>query len=128
MWKIDAPHPDENPRELVGHEQSITDLRFVEGSTLLASTSNDATVRLWHLDAGTVATLRGHDQVVRELLLTRDAEWLVSVGDDGSARLWPMTATSFAARICDAIGTPVPDPLHVELFGAAAADAFCIPR
>ena len=72
-----------------GHADTVTSLAFDPGGTLLASASNDATVRIWDWKARrTTAILRGHAGPVNALAFAPDGFHLISGGRDGTLRLW----------------------------------------
>ncbi|MGC9468279.1 MAG: WD40 repeat domain-containing protein [Anaerolineae bacterium] len=79
----------EIPR-LRGHRGEITGMVFVPGSDLLASSSRDATLRLWDAKSGRMeATLAGHREAVLGLAVSDDGRTLASAGGwDRNVRLW----------------------------------------
>lgn len=130
VWDLEAAHPDETARPLVGHAQTITDLVFVDHD-VLASASNDGTVRLWQLASATSIVLEGHDGPVKRLLTAPGSsadpspQWLVSISYDGSARLWPTAGESLATRICDVIGVAADRSVLAALLGPRAPAPGC---
>lgn len=104
IWDLESEHPDESPRPLVGHEQSVTALAFSQDPQVLISASNDATVRLWRLDTDRALVLRGHDGVVSALRLSPQGEYAISASFDGTVRAWPLTHESLARHLCDVVG------------------------
>jgi WD40 repeat protein len=61
-----SPQHSLQQRVLNGHTKPVHHLTFSPDSTLLASSSFDETVRLWHVEDGTlIHTLSGHGDDVR---------------------------------------------------------------
>lgn len=60
------------PRVLTGHTGAVSSVSFHPGEPLLASGSEDRTIRLWDLDSGlAMVTLRGHLGAVEDLAFGR---------------------------------------------------------
>ncbi len=82
------------PRPLAGHQTEVWSLSFSHDGSLLASGSDDHTIKIW--DVGTeqeLLTLNGHSQTVTSLAFfrdTRDDDRLVSVSLDGRIILWEL--------------------------------------
>ena len=87
--------------DVAGHTSQIVCLAFKPNSYLLASGSQDNTVRIW--DVGDrdnlrhVRTLRGHTDDVNSVAWSPDGRTLASASDDGTVRLWnPNNGINFA--------------------------------
>ncbi|MGB3717250.1 MAG: hypothetical protein WA996_22740, partial [Candidatus Promineifilaceae bacterium] len=56
---------------------------------LLASTSNDRTLRLWDADSGeNLARLAGHEDLAIRSAFNPDGSLIASVSWDGTVRIW----------------------------------------
>ncbi|MCR9166368.1 MAG: FHA domain-containing protein [Nannocystaceae bacterium] len=122
VWDLTSSHPDEKPRELVGHQQSVTGLAFTRDNEVLASASNDQTIRLWRLDTGRELVLPGHDGVVSSLSVVDDGALLVSSGFDGTVRVWPLAHRSFTALVCEVVDSRLAPGEAAQALGVPVAD------
>ncbi|GJN78669.1 hypothetical protein PLIIFM63780_002178 [Purpureocillium lilacinum] len=74
---------------LEGHDQGVTSVAFSPDSALVASGSNDRTIRLWRVATGEcVQTLKGHDQGVSSVAFSPDSTLVASDSGDQTIRLW----------------------------------------
>ncbi|MFH0902056.1 MAG: protein kinase [Pseudomonadota bacterium] len=74
--------------ELTGHTAKVSGLSFDASGKLVASASNDATVRVWDVDSGKERlVLAGHDSVVSRVMFGAEGQ-LLSAGFDGTVRQW----------------------------------------
>ncbi|MFJ3338626.1 trypsin-like peptidase domain-containing protein [Streptomyces sp. NPDC086766] len=94
VWAVGAPHAEDIVLE--GHTAWINALCPVPvgDRTLLASASNDHTIRLWDVDTGEpLRVLAGHTGPVRALACLTDSDQtlLASADTDHTIRLWDVT-------------------------------------
>ena len=87
----------------VGHTDRVNSLTFKPNSYLLASGSDDNTIRIWNMDLAlgsarsAVRTLRGHTADVNSVAWSPDGRTLASASSDGTVRLWnPNNGINFA--------------------------------
>lgn len=89
IWGLDF---GDTHRTLHGHEDSITDLRFVRRTHNFFTTSKDGTVRYWDGDRfEQILYLPGHSAEVNCLAISRTGAFVLSGGMDRQVRVWERT-------------------------------------
>ncbi len=77
------------PRIIRAHQNRVTSVAFSPNGQLLASGSDDQTIKLWRISDGTLKdTLAGHTGYVYEVAFSPDDSLLASVSQDKTVRLW----------------------------------------
>jgi WD40 repeat protein len=80
-------------RLFLGHSRSVRSVAFSPDGKLLASGSNDHTVRLWEVSNGKqLALLKGHSTGVNSVVFSPDGKQVASSADDGTIRLWEVSS------------------------------------
>ncbi len=80
---------DETHRTLYGHEDSVTDLKFVRRTHNFFTTSKDNTVRYWDGDRfEQILILSGHFAEVSCLSVSRTGAFVMTGGLDRQVRVW----------------------------------------
>ncbi len=73
---------------LTGHTRYVTCLAIILNDGLLASGSDDKTIKIWNLKAGTqIKTLTNHKAKITSLLDLKDAR-LASTSEDNTLKIW----------------------------------------
>lgn len=94
VW--DAPSPPNawgKPRVLKDHTDSITCVAWRPGTSELATTSTDKTVRIWDASAGKVTqVLKDHVDAVFGVAYSADGKWMATCSADRTAKLYELPA------------------------------------
>ncbi len=72
-----------------GYDKTITALSFSQDSKMLATASEDGTVKILSIpDGNPITTLRGHKGSVTSVSFSPDQKLLATASEDGSAKIW----------------------------------------
>jgi WD40 repeat protein len=87
LWEVES---GESRAVLRGHSNGVFWTRFLDGGRMLASGSEDRTVKFWAVEAALAErdVITAHTGGVESLAFTPDGQTLVSGGTDGGIRRW----------------------------------------
>ena len=88
MWLWDV-NTGECLYTLQGHANKVRTVAFSRQGNILASGSDDQTVRLWDVCTGQcLQILQGHTNQIRSVGFSPDGQIVASVSDDQTVKLW----------------------------------------
>jgi WD40 repeat protein len=73
---------------LQAHYQGVLGISFSPDGQMLASASEDKTVKLWSRDGTLLRTIKGHEDKVWDVSFSPDGQILATACKDGTVKLW----------------------------------------
>ena len=85
---------------LLGHKKGVNMLTFSPNSRVLATASDDKTVKLWDCSNGQlIATLTGPEGGIYDLKFSPNGQTLATLSDDKKPRLWNVATAQLQATL-----------------------------
>lgn len=94
LWKLESNRQGKLKlvpfRSLEEHNDLVLKVSFSQDSQLLASASQDGTIKIWTREGKLITTLRKHNSGVSSVSFSRDEEILASASYDREVLLWKL--------------------------------------
>jgi WD40 repeat protein len=94
IWRLTALGHYCCQETLIAHDGPILSLAFHKEGRSFASSSTDATIKLWNLQTGCSEMLQGHSRWVKGLAYSPDGATLASCGQDETIKLWSLAVNN----------------------------------
>ncbi|MEM7713223.1 MAG: CHAT domain-containing protein [Cyanobacteria bacterium P01_A01_bin.68] len=79
---------------LIGHDASVNSVSFSDDGRLLASGSQDKTIKIWRRDGELLQTLKGHKDGIFSVIFSPDNQFLIAASFDNTVSLWRYNSTT----------------------------------
>lgn len=73
---------------LEGHNEEVRSVSFSPNGKILATASDDNTVRLWSIDGRELKKLSGQNQLFRSVRFSPDGQTIAAISADNTVKLW----------------------------------------
>ncbi|MEP7287301.1 MAG: WD40 repeat domain-containing protein [Chloroflexota bacterium] len=93
IWDTTTNNPSKQlVKTLEGHSGGVVTVAWKPASKILASSSQDTTIRIWDIETGlTLYTLTEHKYPIASVKWSPDGNFLASADDDGRIIIWKQT-------------------------------------
>jgi WD40 repeat protein/energy-coupling factor transporter ATP-binding protein EcfA2 len=80
--------------QLSGHEDTVTSVNYSSNGELIASASQDKTIKIWHSNGKLLQTLTAHQDGVFKVFFSDDNQFMIAASFDNTVTLWRYNSES----------------------------------
>jgi WD40 repeat protein len=73
---------------LIGHKGRVNSVAFSPDGQIIASGSDDKTIKLWNKNGGLLTTILAHDDEITSVVFSEDGQMIASSSDDRTVKTW----------------------------------------
>jgi AAA-like domain/WD domain, G-beta repeat len=73
---------------LIGHKGRVNSVAFSPDGEMIASGSDDKTIKLWDKNGGLSTTILAHDDEITSVIFSKDGQTIASSSDDRTVKIW----------------------------------------
>jgi WD40 repeat protein len=89
--------------QLATHEDEVRDVSFSPDGQMIATGSQDKTVKLWTVTGREIATFTGHEDLVRSVKFSPTGKTIATASWDGNVKLWTTEGKLIATLLANKI-------------------------
>lgn len=101
IWEIGKNNEYNEIKTLIGHTDGITSLSFNANGSILASSSEDNTVRIWNMDDHTlIKEITGHSEKVNTVAFSPKSKLIITSSNDNKVKIIENNLNHLLATSC----------------------------
>jgi WD40 repeat protein/uncharacterized caspase-like protein len=89
IWRNNHDGTQKLIHTLLGHQATISQIKYSPDGKIIASASWDQTIKLWQAQTGElINTLKGDQDGINSIVFSPDSQTLISAGEDKTIKIW----------------------------------------
>ncbi|MEO0015461.1 MAG: hypothetical protein RLZZ535_3850, partial [Cyanobacteriota bacterium] len=126
IWRNNHDNTQKLIHTLLGHQATISQIKYSPDGKIIASASWDQTIKLWNAQTGElINTLKGYQDGINSIVFSPDSQTLISTGEDKTIKIWNLVGQAKLIKTftghTDSIKTVTVSP-NSELIASAGYD------